>query len=114
MAARQQRGQIRFHNVNLMDVPFASFALAGLALMFVVAIGRKRRRSTVLLGYVMIALLGNAFICGALSNPHARYQARIMWIVPFALVLVAADWRTAALRGVSESGLNGVRWLPPS
>jgi len=35
----------------------------------------------------IIALLGNAFVCGALSNPHDRYGARIVWIAAFAVVL---------------------------
>jgi hypothetical protein len=29
---------------------------------------------------VTVALLANAFVCGALSGPHDRYGARIVWI----------------------------------
>jgi hypothetical protein len=32
--------------------------------------------------FVLAALLLNAFVCGALSGPYARYQARIVWLVP--------------------------------
>ncbi len=78
--------------------------LVGLIVMLFRAFVQRRRKSAVLLGYVLVALLGNAFICGALSNPHARYQSRIIWIVPFALVLASVDWRIASLRGVVESG----------
>ena len=35
----------------------------------------------------IVALLGNAFVCGALSNPHDRYGARMVWIAAFAAVL---------------------------
>lgn len=104
LAARQQRAQIRFQTVNLIDVPVAGIVLVGLVVMLFQAISQRRRKSTVLLGYVLVALLGNAFICGALSNPHARYQSRIIWMVPFALALAAVDWRIASLRGVVESG----------
>jgi hypothetical protein len=38
----------------------------------------------------MIALLGNAFVCGALSNPHDRYGARMVWIAAFAVTLALA------------------------
>lgn len=102
--ARQQRGEFRFQPVNLIDVPVAGIVLVGLCVMLFQALLQRRRKSALLLGYVLVALLGNAFICGALSNPHARYQSRIIWIVPFALVLAAVDWRIASLRGVVESG----------
>ncbi|MGN6572607.1 MAG: hypothetical protein ACTHLO_14460 [Pseudolabrys sp.] len=38
----------------------------------------------------IIALLGNAFVCGALSNPHDRYGARMVWIAAFATALALA------------------------
>jgi hypothetical protein len=104
LAARQQRGQIRFRTVNLIDEPVAGIVLVGLVFMLFHAFSQRRRKTAVLLGYVLVALIGNAFICGALSNPHARYQSRIIWIVPFALALAAVDWRIASLRGVAESG----------
>jgi hypothetical protein len=52
----------------------------------------------------LLALIGNAVICGALSNPHDRYQSRLMWLVPFALVLIVGDWPISALRPSRESG----------
>lgn len=36
-------------------------------------------------GFVIIVLLANAAVCGALSGPHDRYQARIAWIVALLL-----------------------------
>jgi hypothetical protein len=41
---------------------------------------------------VLLAILANAFVCGALSNPHDRYGARIAWLAPF-IVLLAASRR---------------------
>ena len=38
----------------------------------------------------IVALLGNAFVCGALSNPHDRYGARMVWIAAFAVTLALA------------------------
>lgn len=37
--------------------------------------------------FVLAALIGNAFATGALSGPHQRYGARIVWILPLAAVL---------------------------
>lgn len=31
---------------------------------------------------VLAGMLINAFVCGALSTPHDRYQARIIWLLP--------------------------------
>jgi hypothetical protein len=42
------------------------------------------------LGLVLAALVGitaNALVTGALSKPHHRYEARIIWLLPFAAVL---------------------------
>jgi hypothetical protein len=47
----------------------------------------------------MLALLGagivlNGAICGALSGPHDRYEARVAWLVPFcALTVGIALWQ---------------------
>lgn len=35
----------------------------------------------------IVALLGNAFVCGALSNPHDRYGARIVWLAGIVVAL---------------------------
>jgi hypothetical protein len=34
--------------------------------------------------------LGNAIVCGVISDPHDRYGARIVWIAVFAVALAAA------------------------
>jgi hypothetical protein len=38
---------------------------------------------TRLAGTVAVAILANAFACGALSGPHDRYGARMVWIAAF-------------------------------
>jgi hypothetical protein len=37
--------------------------------------------------FLLAAVLGNALICGALSGPHPRYGARIIWLLPVAALL---------------------------
>jgi hypothetical protein len=57
---------------------------------------------------ILLALLGNAVICGALANPHNRYGSRLIWLAPLTLLLVpvrlwsaqarvADRWRVAAV-----------------
>ena len=36
------------------------------------------------------ALMANAFVCGALSNPHDRYGSRLAWLA--VLVVLLAFW----------------------
>ena len=103
MAARQQRGKIRFEIVNAIDVPVAALAQIGVLAGLFVALRRQRWGAAAFLGFITAALLGNALICGALSNPHDRYQSRLMWMPVLALCLLGAEGRFA-LRRPAESG----------
>lgn len=42
---------------------------------------------------ICAAVFANALICGALSKPHSRYQARIIWLLPLAAALTSASIR---------------------
>jgi hypothetical protein len=37
---------------------------------------------------VLFALVSNAAICGFLSGPHERYQARLTWLIPITALLL--------------------------
>lgn len=84
-AARQQRAEISFTAINDLHYPLA---LLSMALLPFVALFAWRRKLPAdlgeLAGFCMLALLANAFVCGALSNPHDRYGARIVWLAAFA------------------------------
>ena len=61
---------------------------------------------------VALALLGNAAVCGIISNPHDRYGSRIVWIAAFAVAM--ATWRTVALTRHRLTGLRSeLRSLRP-
>ena len=79
--ARQQRGALHFDLINRVHVPIAlgSMLLAFLLLASALARGRFDPLAR-LAATVTVALLANAFVCGALSGPHDRYGARIAWI----------------------------------
>jgi hypothetical protein len=59
--------------------------------------------ATVLPSLVILALLANAFICGAGSAPYHRYQGRMAWVPPFALALAVIQL-AATLRRRDEAG----------
>lgn len=104
LAARQQQGEIDFGALNRIHVGFGWLSLLALVAALGLALRAGRRREAQLCAVVLLALIGNAAICGALSNPHDRYQSRLVWLAPFALMLIAGDRAICALRGVGESG----------
>jgi hypothetical protein len=91
-AARQQQGKLDFDAINRLHVPVAWGAMV--LLLGVIALGVWRARFADLgnlAAIAALAILANAFVCGALSNPHDRYGSRIAWLAPFILLLV--PWR---------------------
>lgn len=87
--AYQQEGEIWFVPVNIVHVPVAVLSLVALVLLVREALRRRDARAAMLPGYILVALAGNAFVCGVFSGPHGRYQSRIMWLATFAVLIIA-------------------------
>lgn len=88
-AARQQHGELQFDRLNYLHIPIA---LASTVLLLVVLARLRRNRSdtiALLAASVTIAVLSNAFVCGALSGPHDRYGARVTWVASFVVLMAA-------------------------
>ncbi len=95
-AARQQHGEIGFSALNMIHVPVAWIAMALLPAIVLLGFWSSDFVELGQLALTLIlALLGNAVVCGAISNPHDRYGARIVWIAVFAVALTA--WRAVVL-----------------
>lgn len=95
--ARQQQHQITqafFDRLNLVHRPVA--LLATLTLLPIALWCQRTGRSDLaaLALFVFFALLGNAFICGALSNPHDRYQSRLVWLAPLVVGMALSSMLT--------------------
>jgi hypothetical protein len=104
LAARQQRkGRFRFTTLNMVHVTVGMLSLLGLVVLLH---GMARERQWQALRFpalVLLALIGNAIVCATFSNPHDRYQSRVIWLP--ALVLVLARMKDpSALRDPEESG----------
>jgi hypothetical protein len=81
-AARQQQrliSQPLFDALNMVHVPVAHLSMLGLLFIAGWGLHNGHHDLTGLAIFTFLALLGNAFICGALSNPHDRYQSRLVW-----------------------------------
>lgn len=94
-AALQTNGRLWvpawMQRVHLVALVVGSLAtLAGL-----VASLRRRHCAAGLCAAVLVCLLGNAAITGALSGPHDRYQSRVAWLAVFAPAVAALALRRA-------------------
>jgi hypothetical protein len=94
-AAGQQQGRITqslFNALNQVHVP--AIYLSMLGLLFVIGWGlhAKRQDLTGVACFTLLALLGNAFICGALSNPFDRYQSRLVWLATLVVGMTVVCW----------------------
>ena len=88
-AARQQRGELSFTAINRLHVPVAWGSM--LLLAGVLALAARRRQFAELgelAAVVALAILANAAVCGALSNPHDRYGARMVWLATLVVLLI--------------------------
>jgi hypothetical protein len=103
LEARQQRGQIRFKTLNLIHVPIGAMSVLGLFLLLQHAAALRAWRQASLPALVLLGLIGNAIICGTFSNPHDRYQSRVVWL-PCLVLLLAVTRDRRALQPVTESG----------
>ena len=96
-AARQQSGELGFAAINRLHYPLALLAMLLLPLLLLLAWRRILPPDIgELAATVALALLANAFVCGALSNPHDRYGARMVWLASLAVALALARHRRAA------------------
>jgi hypothetical protein len=94
-AAHQQHRDLNFPAINRLHMPVAYLAM--LLLIGVIVRGARDKRLMRLHHLaitVALALLANAFVCGALSNPHDRYGARMVWLA--VLILLLIPWGVAA------------------
>jgi len=68
----------------------------------------KRRASVTLVVAILAGVAYNAAVCGALSGPWPRYQARVIWLVPMLAALLALD----LLASKRHPGATGSKSLP--
>ena len=101
LKARQQRGLIRFKTLNLIHVPVGTMSLLGLLLLLQRGVVRRAWDEASLPALVLLGLIGNAVICGTFSNPHDRYQSRVIWL-PTLVLLLAVSRDRRALQPVAD------------
>ena len=101
-AARQQSKGFTFTALNFVHVPLAQAAMVVLTLLG----WRLTRHEGDLAGltaFILIALVGNAFICGTMSNPHERYQSRVVWLAVLCVILAGQRIMLRNTRSLDDS-----------
>jgi hypothetical protein len=95
-AARQQRGEIGFRALNRVHVPVGLLSAALLPLLILAGLRLAPYEDLGRLAVTLaVALLVNAFVCGALANPHDRYGARLIWLPVLVATLAVLRARTS-------------------
>ncbi len=108
-AARQQTRDIDVSGwSDWVVVPVSVAASFALPFFAVLLWRRGQRREAMLPALLLVALLGNAAVCGVVAGSNDRYQARLVWLAPLALGLTG---RTLA-RGVSAGSHGPEQAIP--
>jgi hypothetical protein len=93
LQSRQARDAIPFDFLIVVQYCAVIASLAAIAL-FIPYLWRSRPLRLLGLGMViMLTVLANAFVTGAMSTVEDRYQSRVVWLVPLLSVILVLDWR---------------------
>jgi len=81
----------------------------------VVVFKRRQHQELTLIATVLLSMLINAAVCGALSTPHDRYQGRVIWILQLlAIIIVAVRYERVKLPGQQAEGVEDAPVQPLS
>ena len=102
-ATRAAKGQF---DVTLSEIIIKLVSIGALLICLTALVHNFKRKNWSNFTWIMIFLLSiliNAGVCGALSTPHDRYQARIIWILELmAFVIVAVRWNVISLANLRQ------------
>jgi len=89
-ARQQAEGVALLPWLNRVHVPVALGSVLALLVLGLRALHRGRLDALDILALtVVLAFVLNAVICGVFANPHPRYGARVAWLAPFVLMILA-------------------------
>jgi putative flippase GtrA len=118
--------KVRFAELEMVDTPIVLFAILGLVVALCqksTLLGAIRRgsldwndpmhRAAAASLFIAAAVILNAGICGMIAGPFARYQARLIWLIPAEALLLATALVPAAAwaRLKTRSGLDSLDGL---
>lgn len=99
LAARQQTIPdatfLPLERLNAVQVPLALACVALLPLLAWLAYRRRDKTVLTVACLLFLLYLGNAFLCGAVSNPADRYGSRIAWLAVWAMLWMVPRLRSS-------------------
>lgn len=98
LQSRQLTGRFAEERIRAVTSSSATMGLVLLLPFMILAYRRRDMTALSLLLTITAALVANAATTGALSDVHDRYQSRVVWLAPFAVVLLTARWRSRKSR----------------
>ncbi|MEO6093083.1 MAG: hypothetical protein ABIT04_08615 [Novosphingobium sp.] len=107
-ASRLYEGRLPLSRFNLVNRVAIALSLVGIVIFLIRDFPRSGTvdLSRQLWLFVMLVILGvvfNAAVTGVLSNVTDRYQARVIWLIPAAALLIAASRRGALLSALRRA-----------
>jgi hypothetical protein len=84
------KGNVPVFSFSLLNYAFVVSAVAYIGFMYSAPARRISAGAGIwrLLAWLLIGILLNAAICGAISGVFARYEARVIWLIPLSAILV--------------------------
>lgn len=76
--------------------PIQYAAVLASLIVLVISAGRFPPALSRLVVFVLLMTIANALLCGVISGPYARYQARVEWLIPFLALAMLARGRSLA------------------
>jgi hypothetical protein len=92
LGSRQLKGEVPKGIIRAVTTPPETLALLLLIPFLIAAWRRKDQESVTLVATIAACLVANAAMGGGLSAVNDRYQSRVVWLVPFAELLLIARW----------------------
>ena len=88
--SRQAQGQLPIIGARNLHIVGLLFGVASCLCLMLVLGTSMPKRQIALYAVVFAGILWNGIVTGAMSGPHDRYQARVIWLVCFAGLLGAS------------------------
>ena len=88
--------KLKLETLNIFHLFLLFFSLYFVVLIFTTSLVSKLDSDTVFfLLFVIMGIVINSFTTAGLSSPYGRYQARVVWMLPFALaIILSKDYNT--------------------
>ncbi|OWP64655.1 hypothetical protein CDA63_02535 [Hymenobacter amundsenii] len=105
MSSMQNRSQLEFQALN--ERTYGAHLLALLVLGLALLGPGRRRVAPALVGFVLVVGVGigaNALVTGGLANVLDRLQGRVAWLLPWAALLLLAQYLPLPVRWLGSGG----------